>query len=102
VHIYAVSGAVHKVGKSDAAFAYRDANFVQVIAAVYPDPADTPKNKAWVRDYWSALHPHSAGGAYVNMMGEDETEDQVRASYGQNYARLAEIKRSTTRRTCSI
>jgi FAD/FMN-containing dehydrogenase len=93
VHIYSVSGAVHKVGKSDVAFAYRDANFVQVIAAVYPDPADTPKNKAWVRDYWSALHPHSAGGAYVNMMGEDETEDQVRASYGQNYARLAEIKR---------
>jgi len=59
---------------------------------VYPDPADTPKNKAWVQDYWSALHPHSAGGAYVNMMG-DEGEDQIKASYGDNYARLAEIKR---------
>lgn len=93
VHIYAVSGAVHRVGKRDTAFSYRDANFVEVIAAVYPDPADTPKNKAWVQDYWSALHPHSAGGAYVNMMGEDEGEDRIKASYGDNYARLAEIKR---------
>ena len=22
----------------------------------------------WTRDYWSALHPYSAGGAYINMM----------------------------------
>lgn len=93
VHIYATSGAVHRVGKNDTAFSYRDANFVQVMAAVYPDPADTPKNKAWVQDYWSALHPHSAGGAYVNMMGEEEGEDRIKASYGDNYARLAEIKR---------
>jgi len=37
------------------------------------------------------LHPHSAGGAYVNMM-MDEGEDVVKASYLDNYARLAEIK----------
>src|SRR4030043_192464 len=49
VHIYAVSGAVHRVGKNDTSFSYRDANFVEVIAAVYPDPADTPKNKAGVQ-----------------------------------------------------
>jgi FAD/FMN-containing dehydrogenase len=49
---------------------------------------------AWTRDYWSALHPHSAGGAYVNMMmdAEDEGRDRVRASYGSNYDRLAKIK----------
>ena len=92
VHIYPVSGAVHRVGKSETAFSYRDANFAEVMAAVYPDPADTPKNRAWVQDYWSALHPHSAGGAYVNFMGE-EGDDRIKASYGGNYARLAQIKR---------
>ena len=42
-------------------------------------------------DYWEALHPHSAGGAYVNMM-MDEGQDRVKASYRGNYERLAEIK----------
>lgn len=38
-----------------------------------------------------ALHPHSAGGAYVNMM-MDEGQERVRASYRDNYDRLAWIK----------
>ena len=38
-----------------------------------------------------ALHPYSAGGAYINMM-MDEGEEQVRAAYRDNYARLAQIK----------
>ena len=41
--------------------------------------------------YWEALHPTSAGGAYVNFM-MDEGADRVRASYGPNYDRLARIK----------
>ena len=41
--------------------------------------------------YWEALHPHSSGGAYVNFMME-EGQDRVRASYRENYDRLAEVK----------
>jgi FAD/FMN-containing dehydrogenase len=49
---------------------------------------------AWARDYWAALHPYSAGGAYVNMMMDagDEGADRVRASYRDSYDRLATIK----------
>ncbi len=49
---------------------------------------------AWTRAYWAALHPYSAGGAFVNMMMDsaDEGQDRVRASYGANYDRLAAIK----------
>ena len=47
-----------------------------------------------------ALHPYSAGGAYINFMME-EGEDRIRATYGKNYDRLAKIKKPTTRRTCS-
>ena len=37
-------------------------------------------------------HPHSAGGAYVNFMGEGEGQDRVRATYRGNYERLARVK----------
>jgi FAD/FMN-containing dehydrogenase len=47
--------------------------------------------RAWTVDYWDAVHPHSAGGAYVNFL-MDEGEDRVRATYRGNYGRLAEIK----------
>ena len=92
MHIYPVSGAAHRVGKNDTAFSYRDANYTHVLAAMYPDPADTQKNVEWVRTYWDALHPYSAGGAYVNFM-MDEGDDRIAASYRDNYKRLVEIKR---------
>jgi len=91
LHIYPVSGAAHRVGRDETAFSYREAGFTHVIAALYPDPADTPKNKTWVQNYWSELHRHSAGGAYVNFMME-EGEDRVAASYRDNYERLARVK----------
>ena len=56
---------------------------------------------AWARDYWNALHPYSAGGAYVNFMMEQEGEDRVKASYGENYERLVAVKRNTTPPMCS-
>jgi len=91
VHIYPVSGAANRVGKNDTAYFHRSAKYVHVLAAIYPNPADTAKNVAWVRDYWSALHPHSSGGAYVNFLME-EGEDRIRATYGENYDRLVKVK----------
>ena len=47
--------------------------------------------KRWTADYWTATHPSSAGGAYVNFM-MDEGQERVRATYGPNYRRLTEVK----------
>jgi len=91
VHLYPVSGAASRVGKNDTAWSYREAQFALVIAAVYQDAVDGPANIKWVRDYWEAVHPYSAGGAYVNFMME-EGEDRVRASYRDNYDRLVKVK----------
>jgi FAD/FMN-containing dehydrogenase len=91
MHVYPTDGAAGRVGKNDTAFSYREAKYNTVIAAMYPDPADTEKNVAWVRQYWDALHPHSSGGAYVNFM-MDEGDERIAASYRDNYKRLAEIK----------
>ena len=94
MHLYPIDGAAGRVAKDATAWSYRDALWAQVMAGVSSDPDDVPALTAWTREYWEALHPYSAGGAYVNMMMDaaDEGEDRVRASYGENYERLSEIK----------
>jgi FAD/FMN-containing dehydrogenase len=92
MHLYPIDGAAAKVKNDKTPWAYRDAKWAQVIVGVDPDPGKKDVITAWARDYWTALHPYSAGGAYVNFMME-EGEDRVRATYGKNYVRLAKIKK---------
>jgi hypothetical protein len=91
MHMYPIDGAVHDVDPAETAFAYRDATWGSVFAGVDPEPANVDAIRSWSIDYFEALHPHSAGGAYVNMM-MDEGQERVRASYGANYDRLAAVK----------
>jgi FAD/FMN-containing dehydrogenase len=91
MHLYPINGAARRVGRTDTPWAYRDAVWAEVIVGVDPDPAKKDVIAKWARNYWEALHPYSAGGAYVNFM-MDEGEDRVRATYGENYDRLAAIK----------
>ena len=91
MHLYPINGAPHRVGNNDTAWGYRDANFVQVIVGVDPDPANNSRTIAWSKEYWRKMHPYSAGGAYVNMM-MDEGQERVIAAYRDNYARLAKVK----------
>jgi hypothetical protein len=91
MHLYPINGAVHRVGSKDTPFAYRDVNWAEVIVGVDPDPANNDRTISWTKRYWEALHPYSAGGAYVNFM-MDEGQDRIRATYRDNYDRLAAIK----------
>jgi hypothetical protein len=50
-----------------------------------------PEYRQWVRDYWTALHPGSAGGAYVNFLME-EGEERIAASFAGNLQRLGAVK----------
>jgi hypothetical protein len=86
-----VNGAAHKVGATETPWSYRDAQFSQVIVGVDPDPANRGLITDWAKAYYDALHPYGAGGAYVNFM-MDEGEDRVRATYRDNYDRLAVAK----------
>jgi len=92
MHLYPIDGKASAVKASATPWAYRNAVWAEVIVGVDPDPASKEKITAWARDYWTALHPHSEGGAYVNFM-MDEGEDRIRATYGKNYHRLARIKK---------
>lgn len=91
MHLYPINGAAHKPSKTDMAWNFRDAIWSQVIVGVDADPANKNKIMTWARDYYEALHPFGAGGAYINFMME-EGEERIRATYGDNYTFLEQVK----------
>ena len=91
MHLYPIDGAVHDVGNGDTAFARRDVKWAGVTLGADGDPARAGEMRDWCVGYWDATHPYSAGGGYVNFMGE-EGQERVRDTYRGNYDRLARIK----------
>jgi FAD/FMN-containing dehydrogenase len=93
MHLYPIDGAVRRVGRDETAWGARDATWSMVIAAIDSNPQNAEELKRWGRAYWEAVHRFNPGGAYVNFMMDDEGDARVQASYGENYARLADVKR---------
>jgi len=91
MHLYPISGAAARAANDATPWAYRDAKYAGVIVGIDPDPANAEKITEWCKDYWTALHPYSMGGAYSNFM-MDEGQERVQASFKHNYERLARIK----------
>lgn len=85
-------GAYGRVAASDTAYAHRDAPFDLVILSSWTDPAASERNVAWTRALYDAVRPYGAG-VYVNDLDRDEAPDRVRLAYGENYDRLASLKR---------
>jgi FAD/FMN-containing dehydrogenase len=92
MHLYPIDGAVRRVSKTATPWSARDATWSMVIAGISPDPAHAGALKTWGRAYWKAVHPFNLAGAYVNFMMDDEAEDRIQATYGENYAKLATVK----------
>jgi FAD/FMN-containing dehydrogenase len=92
MHLYPINGTASRTGNEDTPWSYRDAVWTEVIVGVDPDPANKDRITAWARDYWEALHPYGAGGAYINFMMDNEGDERIRATYRDNYDRLARIK----------
>jgi FAD/FMN-containing dehydrogenase len=80
--------------RGDTADAHRDVFCNLILVAQWRDPTESECHIRWTRDLWQALKPYGTGGVYVNNIGREEEEgaDQVRAAYGPNYQRLAELK----------
>jgi FAD/FMN-containing dehydrogenase len=91
MHLYPIDGAVHRVGRHETAFSYREAKWSAVFVGVDQDPDNNERIIGWTKDYWDAVHPHSGGGAYVNFM-MDEGQERVKATYRDNFEKLVAIK----------
>jgi hypothetical protein len=85
-------GAANRVGVQETAYPHRDAMYSLNAVAAWTDRNQDEANIKWSRGLWEAMRPFSPGSVYVNFLGLDEGEERVKAAYGPNYARLAEIK----------
>jgi FAD/FMN-containing dehydrogenase len=87
-----MGGAGGRVPADATPFWYRDAAYLLDIHAQWAPGRPAEPHVAWARAARQAARRDSAGGGYVNFIGADQGADRVRAAYGGNYARLAEIK----------
>lgn len=93
MHLYPIDGAVHRVASNATAWNCRDATWSMVMAGIDPDPQKAGPVTRWTKAYSDALRPHTLEGAYPNFMMEDGTEARLRATFGENYGRLAGVKK---------
>jgi FAD/FMN-containing dehydrogenase len=86
-------GAMARVAPEATAFGDRSAEWMLSIDSTWHDPAGDAANVAYTRAFFDAALPHSNGRTYFNFPGLlEEGDAAVRASYGDNHARLAQIK----------
>jgi FAD/FMN-containing dehydrogenase len=86
-------GAATRVQPVETAFAARRPTWDFDAIGQWTDGAESAKHVAWVRALWDRLEPHLEGSAYVNHLAEDDRPEKVRASFGENYRRLRELKK---------
>ncbi|MBA3263754.1 MAG: FAD-binding oxidoreductase [Thermoleophilaceae bacterium] len=90
-----LGGALNDHGDDDGAVGNRDARFALGVNGMWE--ADEPNGdrfRQWVRDAWERVRPFSTGGNYINFQTADEDEQRIRDTYGANFDRLVEIKRT--------
>jgi hypothetical protein len=85
-------GAPGRVAPSESAFAQRGSEFNIGFTAQWTDPAETPEHVGWARAAFDAVAPYSSGSHLLTFQSEAD-DSVVRAAFGDNYARLAEVKR---------
>jgi len=89
-----LGGAIRRIGPRDTAFWNRAASHnMHVFAEWKPEDHDAvARNKEWVRSAWEKLEPLTHG-RYENVSGGDDHNSRLSAAYGDNYPRLAALKK---------
>lgn len=93
MHLYPIDGAVQRVPSDATAWNARDATWSMVIAGIDPNPQMAGPVARWTKAYWEAVHPYDMRGAYPNFMMDDEGDARIKAAFGENYSRLAAVKK---------
>ena len=90
--LFYMHGAATRVPASATAFAARKPQWDFDIIGQWADAAESGGHIAWVKALWDRLEPDLLGTVYINHLADDDRPEKLRASYGENYARLREIK----------
>ena len=84
-------GAVTSMQSGATAFPMREPGFDLWTMGVWQDPGQAEAATEWVNRVWRAV-ADPTGPGYVNAM-DTVPQERVRAAYGENYRRLAQLKR---------
>jgi hypothetical protein len=86
-------GVASRIAPSATAFPHRAQQYDFLILSQWSDAPDSDRNVEWTRALFQAMQPHLEESVYVNNLG-DEGPARVQAAYGNNYSRLAALKRT--------
>jgi FAD/FMN-containing dehydrogenase len=93
VGLQQLHGVASRVAPSATAFSHRAEQYDFLIGSQWSEAADSDRNVQWTRALFEAMQPHLEASVYMNNLG-DEGPARVRAAYGENYSRLASVKRA--------
>jgi FAD/FMN-containing dehydrogenase len=85
-------GACTRVPVTDTAFSARHTQWDFDAIGQWADGSQSATHIAWVREIWSRVEPHLEGSVYLAHVAADDLPAKVRASFGDNYQRLRELK----------
>ncbi|HEY2806959.1 MAG TPA: FAD-binding oxidoreductase [Gemmatimonadales bacterium] len=90
--LFPLGGALNRQPADHCPMGNRDAKWVFNLTSAWDKPEDDARNIEWTRAAWNDLKRFSTGGTYINFLTEEEGDERVRAAYGANHARLADVK----------
>jgi hypothetical protein len=93
VGLQQMHGVASRISPTATAFAQRAEQYDFLILSQWSDATDSDRNIEWTTELFRAMQPHLEESVYVNNLG-DEGPGRVKAAYGQNYPRLAALKRA--------
>jgi FAD binding domain/Berberine and berberine like len=93
VGLQQLHGVASRVAPSATAFPHRAEQYDFLILSQWSEATDSDHNLQWTRALFEAMQPHLEESVYVNNLG-NEGPRRVQAAYGENYPRLAAMKRT--------
>jgi FAD/FMN-containing dehydrogenase len=85
-----LGGAIRKVRPDATAFPHRNAQFDLLVLGSWDDSTQNDQHRKWIKTFWSGLEPYTRGYYFNTQIGDSQA--QVRANFGDNYARLVKLK----------
>lgn len=85
-------GVSTRIPVSKTAFSARRPQWDFDAIGQWVDGSQSSTHIGWLRSIWSRVEPHLQGSVYINHVAADDLPEKVRASFGENYQRLRELK----------
>ena len=87
-----IGNAANRVPADATAFAHRDARWDALVLTGWEDPGEDDEQVRWSREVHESWRPFCSDASYTNALSGEDSDKDVRASYGTAYQRLSEIK----------